>query len=513
MEEGQNRQGNSESKTPRMAGRLPVNVARVEPSDSSPGDGSPTIRLRIHSTTGNPITRAHVFTLAQDRFELAGTSDSNGVTVVRADTHPYRVVAEGYASKDFTLPVPLPADRVIQLETEYAIEGRVLLPDSSPAGKGLLVMAWKQANPFNTIPYGRLAFERSPALQWAETDEGGNFRISGVDAGPYAVASGGEGYLSQLPVADLEAPYPWVEARVYPVFGAVLSIQDEDGIRPGVRGELTGLRVVKVSPDPTIVPADWDFLALSGSDYHGLGGESYSMPYFATADHDSDLIGPFRLTADFLGYKPLEEEFFLPRARPVPDLLEFVLQRKSVGEGSIEISFLGTERLPVGAFPPPGTTLVLQSQEGAPGRIRVDSVSNGASRLDRIPAGVYGAQLQFDYSVSRFVALEGSQVQVPSCGESSLTFDLSGTQSIGFTVVRADGEPYHGPLTMTTVAGFGHQGGRSHTMHFERSPYVLAGLRETTIRLFHVRPNPHSRVLVFELDSGGDSRGRIVLAD
>ncbi len=491
--------------------------SRTGITDSEGDEGAsvglpPSTVFRVLTQDNTPIEGALIFMTQGDALVLAGETGPDGMSSVAPSRDEFRVTADGYATGNLVLPVPPPEVCTVHLELELTIEGVVLLPNGSAAGPGVAVMAWKQTKMVDFVPRGRLAFEEHPGIPNTRTDAAGRFRLGSLDRGPYAVAAGGAGYLSRMPTAGLRAPYSTLTLRIHPAYAAVLAVVNEEGEAPGIPWEQRTLSVELAEYDGSVVPADWDFLALSGSDYGVLTADRNAFPYVVTADEEADSVGPFRITARYAGYEPLEELFRVPRSVPVAPELRFEVRRIAEGFGVLRVDFSGIDASLLDGVSLVGAVLHLASADGRAIRVGLPDGGLGGLDIPEIPVGTYTAALFFDYCGTSLQANDGALVRVDQGTKANALFDLSGTRALSIEVLHPDGSEYFGPLSFTCVAGSEAEGGVVGAVSFDRAPYVLPGFSEKSVTLLRIRPGCTVRGVEVQLGDAGVAPTRLVIA-
>lgn len=390
---------------------------------------------------------------------------------------------------------------LIVLERVRRVEGRVLRSDGSPAGEGLLVLAWVRDGgtpapaqvawamqreravvenlwTVRTDARGAFVFDELPADEALRLDTGGRglLAIDELPAdGVLRLDGGGRGLLAPGPTSSESEST--VELRVRPGFAVQLVLEETDGRPPRYGGaqplasswcRFPGAGMTSGVTPGAIAAGLEPALAEQRADRWAL---------LVHAETEEERVGPVHVRIELPGYAPLEAQVEAEALeRPTP-LVRIALERLAPGFGELRLKWIGAP-FELADFAPQsyGAGVVeLQPLEGSsPHRYDVEPDQDLRATLVDVPAGTFLASFRLGRQRFATGPAEGEPTRVTIGAEPAhFTIDLSRTGT-GFLLLDVQ-DPAGGSWN-GRVGGTLSSPGQMEFFALQEPPYLFAGL-------------------------------------
>ncbi|HJP00647.1 MAG TPA: hypothetical protein QF764_02620 [Planctomycetota bacterium] len=395
------------------------------------------------------------------------------------------------------LDAPVPTERVDgrtsavtkDEDGQGVIQGSVTLPDGSPAGAGILIVATAGRSECSLARAERIR-EDPRGGHCALTDRDGTFILLGLrHATDYSLTIGGAGFVGHQRQWITNTKRPPGIYRVMRLFGLTVSITEIGGaplqLHPGLFGQRAGhgrLKLPGVFP-LTGTPASAVLAGIAPDALRGTDVSRRTLLY--TSAPDVLELGPITFQANLPGYAPLSLEV---RARAVTEGLaqyEAQVHPTAAGFGQLQLALVGWN----GPGPPfvgpdgPGATLHLHSLRGVriafalgpfeEDRILVDGLPHGTWRCS---LGAPGALVNLAHSMTDERELEIGPIPA------RYVIDLSDTAAMELAIRTADGTVLSGRASLVYASDTNSREGWK-SQHFRSAPYRINGLPPGAYRL------------------------------
>ncbi|MDP6538707.1 MAG: carboxypeptidase-like regulatory domain-containing protein [Planctomycetota bacterium] len=377
-----------------------------------------------------------------------------------------------------------------------AIRGTVVLPDGTPAGAGVLVVATPGRGecPLEFAEQLREAPESGTA---ALTDGDGAFTIVGLRrSADYSLTIGGAGFVGHQRQWITNTDRPDGVYRVMRLYGYVVSLTEASGapirLHAGLLGQRAGqgrLKIPGVFP-LTGTPAAAVLAGITPDDLRG--GDVGRRTLLYTSAEDALELGPITFQANLPGYAPLSLEV---RARAVTEGLARYAARvepTSAGFGQLEVTLAGW-RGPGPAFvgpDGPGATLHLQSVRGVRVAFALGPFEDGRILVEGLPYGTWRCSLGAPGAMVNLARAmtEEHEVEIGTRPERYIV-DLDAVAVCELVIETADGVPWTGRASVVYASAQSPREGWK-SQHFRSAPYRLDGLEPGSYRLALRLPFP-----------------------
>lgn len=455
---------------------MPLQRAGSEVEISASPAGPRDCLVQIRSLGSVPVPGASI--LDRERGVLLGKSDENGQAEVSLERdHDARLLVthQEYVGRLFGVPREQTSPITVNLVPSWSIDGIVLKPGGLPAGAGLLVLA---AGPNQALEHDAIALAVSgvPAIPMARTDEGGGFRLVGLDSQKgYHLFVGGAGLIAFDPFepAIFSTDDQPVRIRTRAVYGAVIALREVGGGPLRLGSELDGPWFG--SPAALARDAKPVFLSSDGPLLLGLTHSGSSM-----ARHEReilfslpDLVDGIDVSFDVSvpGYERRAGMIYCPRLLNDLEIKPVELSPDAPGFGDIVVRVDDRElakRVLVSTEMNPGMILhLVDVRQSSVLETRLARLLTGEQVIRGVPFGSYHAHVEGPHGFFE-VEYPGSLV----VSESPATFDLplTGLGAMELTLETGAGGTYAGPLLGSLVHSLGRE---AIDFHFWRPPYFI----------------------------------------
>ena len=363
------------------------------------------------------------------------------------------------------------------------------LPDGSPAGAGILVVATPGRDECPLALAERIR-EDPDSGHCALTDGDGSFVILGLrPAADYALTIGGAGFVGHQRQWVTNTERPTAVYRVMRLFGLTVSLTESGGaplrLHAGLFGQRAGhgrLKLPGVFP-LTGTPASAVLAGIAPDDLRGADIGRRTLLY--TSAEDALELGPITFQANLPGYAPLSLEV---RARAVTEgLAEYQarVEPTATGFGRLEVALLGWR----GPGPPfvgpdgPGATLHLHSLRGVRIAFALGPFQDDRILVDGLPHGTWRCSLGAPGAMVNLARSMTAERELEIGRETArYVIDLGETAALELAIHADDGSPWHGRASLVYASEASPREGWK-SQHFRSAPYRIDGLAPGLYRL------------------------------
>ncbi|MBI5365035.1 MAG: hypothetical protein HZA53_17795 [Planctomycetes bacterium] len=469
----------------RSAALAGTQVAATRPAPSS---GARRLLVRTVDEQGRRLASVQLHVGEDDDCRAVGTTDANGEAVLDLpDSTRWREIVasqRGRASAAADFDAATTAWVELVLTAPLRISGRVLLPDGTPVGADVQVVA----QPSDAYLLAHRSPERSfrtPYVLEARTQADGSFVLE--DAHPsrlYSLSAGSNGFVQHDPVTGVAAGAEDVVLRVLHGRGALVRFIDPDGSPAHMdraSGSGVGISALVVDMRGAFVRDAWASALQAGVVLPG--GKPAPNEWLFVAGAESAL-GPIEvdLHCEPPGYAPVAIRLALP---PLDAGLEVhLVQMRSTARGRGELILRragGARTEDADGREGPFAVLTLITSEDRAWHYPVEDSSPAEHRIQHVPFGRYRVRLQLTTS-EPLIPAPGELDRWVEIGEAPaiVEYDAARTGTLVIAPRDANGELHRGELRLFLGRGRfdGSQSAEETGFHggqvvFRRAPYRI----------------------------------------